>query len=120
MSFNQNLKTHLANAEMQVKELATRTGIKKQTLDGYLRTNGYMPSAGNAVKIARALGVTVEELVTGIPPEPKGHRPLSREALHIAQIANRLDKKNLLFALRFMEMLRGYAENEKSPPDFNS
>jgi transcriptional regulator with XRE-family HTH domain len=116
MSFNQNLKTQLLLSEMQVKELAIQTGIKKHTLDGYLRTGGCIPSAVNAVKIAKALGVTVEELVTEIPVGNKKSRPLSREALRIAQIANGLDKKNLLFALQFMEMLRQYTKNKKTPP----
>jgi transcriptional regulator with XRE-family HTH domain len=116
MSFSQNLKTQLILSEMQVKELAIQTGIKKHTIDGYLRTGGCMPSAANAVKIAGALGVTVEELVSEIPAEPKKSRPFSREALRIAQIANSLDKKNLLFALQFMEMLRNYVKNTKSAP----
>jgi transcriptional regulator with XRE-family HTH domain len=118
MSFNQNLKTQLLLSEMQVKELAVRTGIKKHTIDGYLRTDGCMPSALNAVKIAKALRVSVEELVSGIPVEIKKGRPFSRETLRIAQIANGLDKKNLLFALQFMEMLHKGTKTAKSalPP----
>jgi transcriptional regulator with XRE-family HTH domain len=116
MSFNQNLKARLLVSEMQVKELASCTGIKKHTLDGYLRTDGCMPSAVNAVKIARALGITVEELISDIPIEPKKSRPFSREALRIAQIANSLDKKNLLFALHFMEILRSYTQSQKKSP----
>jgi transcriptional regulator with XRE-family HTH domain len=116
MSFNQNLKTQLLFSEMQVKELALQTGIKKHTIDGYLRTGGCMPSAANAVKIARVLGVTVEDLVSDIPVEIKKGRPFSRETLRIAQIANGLDRKNLLFALQFMEMLRNYTKSTKSEP----
>lgn len=50
---------------MLVKELATLTGISKNTIDNYLNVRGYMPSADVAVKIANVLGVTVEYLVTG-------------------------------------------------------
>jgi transcriptional regulator with XRE-family HTH domain len=114
MSFNQNLKTQLLLSEMQVKELAIQTGIKKHTIDGYLRTGGCIPSAVNAVKLAKALGVTVEELVSDIPVDVKKGRPFSREALRIAQIANGLDRKNRLFALQFMEMLRKCAKIAKS------
>jgi transcriptional regulator with XRE-family HTH domain len=116
MSFNRNLKTQLILSEMPVKELAIQTGIKKHTIDGYLRTDGCVPSAVNAVKIAKALGVTVEELVADIQTDTRKSRPFSREALRIAQIANSLDKKNLLFALQFMEMLRNYAKNKKTTP----
>jgi transcriptional regulator with XRE-family HTH domain len=116
MSFSENLKTQLLLSEMQVKELAVQAGIKKHTIDGYLRTGGCMPSAANAVKIARVLGVTVEELVSDTPMETKKGRPFSREALRIAQIANGLDRKNLLFALQFMEMLRDYMKSAKPVP----
>jgi transcriptional regulator with XRE-family HTH domain len=118
MRFNQNLKAQLAISEMQVKELAQQTGIKKHTIDGYLRTDGCMPSAANAVKIAKALGVTVEELLADIPTKTKRSQPFSREVLRIAQIANGLDKKRLLFALEFMELLRNDSNAKKhiSPP----
>jgi transcriptional regulator with XRE-family HTH domain len=65
MSFKENLKSELSYKNMLVKELATLTEISKNTLDNYLNVRGYMPSADVAVKIAQALGVTVEYLVTG-------------------------------------------------------
>jgi len=65
MGFRENLKAELANADMRVKELAKLSGVKKQTIDSYLRENSYMPSAAAAVNIAVALGVSVEYLVTG-------------------------------------------------------
>jgi len=40
--------------------ISNSAGVKKQTIDSYLRENGYMPSAEAAVKIARALNVSVE------------------------------------------------------------
>jgi transcriptional regulator with XRE-family HTH domain len=65
MAFKDNLKAELAYKGMLVKELSAITGINKHTLDNYLNVNQYMPSADNAVLIARALGVTVEYLITG-------------------------------------------------------
>jgi len=65
MSFKENLKSELSYKNMLVKELATLTGISKNTIDNYLNVRGYMPSADVAVKIANVLGVTVEYLVTG-------------------------------------------------------
>jgi transcriptional regulator with XRE-family HTH domain len=53
-----------------VKELATATGISRHTLDNYLNTRKRMPTADVAVKIAQALGVSVEYLVTGEENEP--------------------------------------------------
>jgi transcriptional regulator with XRE-family HTH domain len=65
MGFRENLKTQLKDMDILVKELAAKSGIKKSRLDSYLRENGYSPSAEAAVKIAKALGVSVEYLVTG-------------------------------------------------------
>lgn len=65
MSFRDNLKCELSYQGLLVKELATMTGISKKTLDNYLNARGYTPSADAAVKIAQALGVSVEYLVTG-------------------------------------------------------
>jgi len=66
MGFRENLKQELSFNGMLVKELATATGVPKRALDTYLlNTNASMPPADTAVKIARALGVSVEYLVTG-------------------------------------------------------
>ena len=65
MGFRENLKEELSFQDMMVKELAVKTGISRRTLDNYLRDKPASPTAENAVKIAHALGVTVEQLVTG-------------------------------------------------------
>ena len=65
MGFKENLKSELAFQDMLVKELSEKTGVSRRTLDNYLRENPATPTAENAVKIAQALGVSVEYLVTG-------------------------------------------------------
>jgi len=66
MGFRENLKQELSFNGMLVKELAAATGVPKRALDTYLlSTNASMPPADTAVKIARALGVSVEYLVAG-------------------------------------------------------
>ena len=50
---------------MLKKELAAASGVNKRAIDTYVRTKSSMPPADAAVKIAKALGVTVEYLVTG-------------------------------------------------------
>jgi transcriptional regulator with XRE-family HTH domain len=65
MSFRTNLKDELSFSGILVKELAARSGVPKRALDTYLREKASIPSADVAVQIARALGVTVEYLVTG-------------------------------------------------------
>lgn len=65
MGFRENLKNELGYQGMLVKELSAKTGIKKYTIDNYLSSHNCSPSAEAAVKIAAALGVSVEYLVTG-------------------------------------------------------
>ena len=65
MSFAENLRVMLDMRNMELKELSAGTGISKSTLDNYLSGQKSLPNAENAVKIAQALGVTVEFLVTG-------------------------------------------------------
>lgn len=65
MSFRDNLRSELDFQNIQTKELAERTGINKRTLDGYLAKNGNEPTVGNACRIAKTLGVTVEWLYEG-------------------------------------------------------
>lgn len=65
MSFAENLRTELDFQDIQIKELSLKTGISKNTLDKYLSGPKVQPSVANAVKIAQALGVSVEYLATG-------------------------------------------------------
>jgi len=65
MGFGDNLKQELTYKGMLKKELAAITGINKRAIDTYVRTKSSMPPADTAVRIAKALGVTVEYLVTG-------------------------------------------------------
>ena len=65
MGFRENLKSQLDYSGILVKELAVRSGLKKKTIDSYLGHRGYTPSVEAAVSIAKALGVSVEYLVTG-------------------------------------------------------
>jgi len=65
MSFHDNLKSELKYQDIELKELAEKTGISKNTLANYLTGHNSISSADSAVKIAQALHVTVEYLVTG-------------------------------------------------------
>ncbi|GHV76800.1 transcriptional regulator [Spirochaetia bacterium] len=65
MGFRENLKEELAYSGLLVKELSAQSGVNKRTIDSYLMDGGSVPSVDAAVKIAAALGVSVEYLVTG-------------------------------------------------------
>ena len=98
MGFKENLKSELAYQDMLVKELAAISGISKHTLDNYLNVRGYMPSADVAVKIAQALGVSVEYLVTGeegsADKSPLG--PEIRALVQNFKLLNETDRKMII------------------------
>ena len=85
MGFRENLKQELIFNGLMVKELAAISGVKKRALDTYLQyENASIPPADTAVKIARALGVTVEYLVTGDEPDlPSDVRLVVRNLLRL-------------------------------------
>jgi len=109
MGFKENLKSELAYSGMMVKELASISGVNKRTIDNYLNTHNTMPSADAAVRIAGALGVTVEYLITG--HEQQGQRaslpfPDARVVLKNLEALNKRDRKivlNLIKSLKEME-----------------
>jgi len=66
MSFAENLRDALELANLKQVDLAKRTGINIKSIESYIKSNATtIPSADKAVKIAKTLGVTVEELVNG-------------------------------------------------------
>ena len=75
-----------------MKELASKTGISFHTINHYLAENGSSPLAEMAVKIAQALNVSVEYLVTGKDSStPKNIKP---EVLELLNSLNKLSDEN--------------------------
>jgi transcriptional regulator with XRE-family HTH domain len=106
MGFRENLKEELSFSGIFVKELAAKTGLNKRTIDKYLRTDGSIPSAEAAVKIAKVLGVTVEYLVTGQDSLPLSPTRLRSPVLHLIKLAETLDNE-------YCEVVVGLAEDLK-------
>jgi transcriptional regulator with XRE-family HTH domain len=115
MGFRENLKTELNYKGMLVKELAASSGIKFATLSSYLKGNGYAPSAENAVLIARALGVSVEYLVTGVESSQEKAAPgPSSELRHLVQVMKHLaenERKIILKTALFLA--ENFRENKQ-------
>ncbi len=65
MDFKERLKEVMAYRGVKTQELAEKSGVNKRTIDHYLMNNSQEPSVSKAVKIAGALNVSVEYLVTG-------------------------------------------------------
>jgi transcriptional regulator with XRE-family HTH domain len=91
-NFRRNLRSELDYQGLTVKELAAKTGIAKATLDCYLGSRANMPLADAAVKIAQALGSSVEYLVTGRGSgKNKTLKALRPEIRLIIQVYEQLD-----------------------------
>ena len=108
MGFKENLKSELAYQDMFVKELAGLTGISRHTLDNYLNVRGHMPTADVAVKIARALGVTVEYLVTGEEnrPDKSSLGPEIRSLVQNFKLLSEDDRKMILSIMQLYKNRR--------------
>ena len=124
MGFKENLKAELAYKDILVKELATLSGINRRTIDNYLRVDGSMPSADAAVRIAKALGVTVEYLITGNELQGQKTSPLlpdPRVILKSLESLNKRDRKivyNLINSLKEIEESeKGNSKNGRTAPD---
>jgi len=113
MSFKENLKAELTYSGMLVKELAAKTGLKKHTIDNYLSSRGRMPSADAAVRIAEALGVSVEYLINGKETaENITSAHFSPEVYQIARTAEKLNPDYRKIAMCFIETLKKHEDSK--------
>lgn len=101
MGFKENLRDEITYQGLLVKEVASRAGLNAGSLSNYLKENSSIPAADVAVKIAKALGVTVEYLVAGQSRTAGGEQPYSPEVRRLAdklESMNARDRRNV-FAL---------------------
>ena len=107
MGFKENLKSELEYSGMLVKELAAKSDVNKWNIDNYLNKREQKPTIETAVKIAQALGVSVEYLVTGEETSKSAVQSLNKTSRLIGQLAEQLDAEKREFALEFMRWLVG-------------
>lgn len=103
MGFRENLKDEMEYQGITTKELAEKSGVGKRTLDHYLMTNPQEPGVYNAQKIAKALKVSVEYLVTG--KEYKSTVVITGEKLDFLNSFQKLDVDERLLILNLMKKL---------------
>ena len=105
MGFRENLKSELVFSGMLVKELATKSGVSKHSIDNYLNVRGQLPSVEAGVKIAQALGVSVEYLVAGKENKEASDSQIGRDIRLITQLAEQLDDEQRKFTIDFIKWL---------------
>jgi len=103
--FKANLRAELDYRGLTVKELSAKTGIPKGTLDCYLGVRASMPPADIAAKIATALDVSVEYLVTGQKIN-KQDKLLDHDVRSIMQILLELNEKDIKTILGLAKILK--------------
>ena len=103
--FKANLRAELDYLGLTVKELSSKTGIAKGTLDCYLGVRTSMPPADIAIKIANALDVTVEYLVLG-QDSKKSEKILDQNIRSIVNILVELNEKDIETILGLAKILK--------------
>jgi transcriptional regulator with XRE-family HTH domain len=107
MGFKENLKSELAYSGMLVKELALKSGVNRHSLNNYLNSRGQLPSIEAGYRIAQALGVSVEYLVTGKETNyPEKPVILSCDIWRIAKLAEELDDEKRKFIIDFIKWMK--------------
>lgn len=66
MTFNERLREEIEYKGIVIKEISAKIGISNNTFLSYINSRNVMPNVETAVKIAKALDVSVEYLVTGV------------------------------------------------------
>ena len=114
--FSKRLRSEIEYIGLNRKEFAAKAGIKKRALDTYLGPQQSMPPADTAVKIASALGLSVEYLVTG------------REYKQTVDISKYLQFKDLLDDLAALPdetytpikaVIKSFADHKRKKPSFS-
>ena len=112
MGFGENLKSELVYKDMLVKELAAKTGISRHTLDNYLNLRKHIPTVDAAVKIANALGVSVEYLTTG-KEAPSASIHMTQESITLVQDYNLLSENDRKLTVEFVQLLKKYRRKKQ-------
>ena len=103
MEFRDRLRDEMEYQGMSAKNLASYTGISKRTIDNYLKSDPQEPGVYNAQKIAKALKVSVEYLVTGC--EYKNTVTITDEKLDFLNSFQKLQVDERLLILNLMKKL---------------
>jgi len=98
---------------MMIKELAAKTGISRHTLDNYFNVREHTPTLDAAVKIAQALGVSVEYLATG-KESPHVKIPMNSETRNLLQNFNLLNEEDRKIVTELVELLRKHRRKRQT------
>lgn len=92
MDFKERLREEIEYKGYLIKEIAAIAGVNNNTFLSYVDARGSLPNVETGVKIAKALGVSVEYLVTG---EDSTHNPKYAEIQQIINDLSTLDENKI-------------------------
>lgn len=109
MSFNENLKEAMYCKNITTVQLSALSGINSGTISNYLKTKGSMPPANKALKLAKALDVSIDFLINGFEEKTESciqqKSPFTIEVFKIAKRMNNLNKDELEIITRMIDLL---------------
>lgn len=110
MSFKENLKEAMYCKNLTTVQLAALTGINSGTISSYLKTKNSMPPVDKAIKLAKALDVSVDFLVNGFDSKTESSiqqkSPFPIEVFKIAKKMNGLDKDELEIITNIIDFIK--------------
>lgn len=110
MSFKENLKEAMYCKNLTTVQLAALTDINSGTISSYLKTKNSMPPVDKALKLAKALDVSVDFLVNGFEEKTESSiqqkSPFSIEVFKIAQRMNGLNKDELAIIANMIDFIK--------------
>ncbi len=89
-NFAVNVKTECIFQNITLKELSNRTGISYTTILSYTKDAGSLPRVDLAYKVAQALDVSIEFLLTG-------KEPLAKEKVHHLHVLEDMKKVHIKY-----------------------
>ncbi len=114
MNFSTRLKEEIEYNGMQYKELAAKADVKLRALFTYVAEKPSMPPADVAVRIAKALNVSVEYLVEGKTEDEDIHHKqtvnLPRKQANLINSFDRLSNIEQKAIMQLIETLRSQNE----------
>ncbi len=114
MSFKDNLRDEMEFQDIKQKELSEKTGISVNTIRNYINGHNALPSAEVAVKIAGALGVSVEYLVSG---KKSGAQKISSKVVHIENSLLQFSESDLDAVSKIVESIAEKYKNNSACTD---
>lgn len=109
MNFRERLRYEMEYQGLSANELAIRTGISKRTIDNYLKAEPQEPGVTNAYKIAKALNVSIEYLISG--KEYKSPIAITGEKLDFLKSFEKLSLDERLLILNLIKKLSSKKSN---------